>query len=294
MNEAINKITVKDKLKSYKNRPASFIMMLITCFSAIITAFIAVTITLYILIKGIPHLSPALFQWEYNSENVSMMPAIINTITMIFLTLIMAVPVGVFSAVYLTEYAKQSNRLVKIIRTTTETLAGIPSIVYGLFGYLIFVIALKLGNSLLSGALTLAITVLPTIMRTTEESLLSVPQSFREASFGLGAGKLRTIFKIVLPAAMSGIISGVILSVGRIVGETAALIYTAGTVAGIPDSVFKSGRTLSVHLYALLNEGLYTKQAFATAVVLLFFVLIINLFSSLIANRISTNKGDKK
>ena len=294
MNEAINKITVRDKLKSYKNRPASFIMMLITCFSAIITAFIAVTITLYILIKGIPHLSPTLFQWEYNSENVSMMPAIINTITMIFLTLIMAVPIGVFSAVYLTEYAKQSNRLVKIIRTTTETLAGIPSIVYGLFGYLIFVIALKLGNSLLSGALTLAITVLPTIMRTTEESLLSVPQSFREASFGLGAGKLRTIFKIVLPAAMSGIISGVILSVGRIVGETAALIYTAGTVAGIPDSILKSGRTLSVHLYALLNEGLYTKQAFATAVVLLFFVLIINLFSSLIANRISTNKGGKK
>ncbi len=294
MNEAINKITVRDKLKAYKNRPASFIMMLITCFSAIITAFIAVTITFYILIKGIPHLSPNLFEWEYNSENVSMMPAIINTLTMIFLTLIMAVPIGVFSAVYLTEYAKQSNRLVKIIRTTTETLAGIPSIVYGLFGYLIFVMALKLGNSLLSGALTLAITVLPTIMRTTEESLLSVPQSFREASFGLGAGKLRTIFKIVLPAAMSGIISGVILSVGRIVGETAALIYTAGTVAGIPDSVFKSGRTLSVHLYALLNEGLYTEQAFATAVVLLFFVLIINFFSTLIANRISTNKGGKK
>lgn len=292
--ESINKITLAQKLKSYKKRPFSLIIMLLTCFSAVITAAIALIIVAYILIKGIPNLTPALFEWEYNSENVSMMPAVINTLTMIFLTLLMAVPIGVFSAVYLTEYAKRSNRLVRLIRTTTETLSGIPSIVYGLFGFLIFVIALKLGNSILSGALTLAIMVLPTIMRTTEEALLSVPLNFREASFGLGAGKLRTIFKIVLPSAMSGIISGVILSIGRIVGETAALIYTAGTVAGIPDSFLKSGRTLSVHLYALLNEGLYTEQAYATAVVLLIFVLIINLFSTLIASKLSANKGEKK
>lgn len=290
MEKSINRLSLTQRLKAYKKRPASFILMLLTCLSAVITVLIALTIVLYILIKGIPNLTPELFELEYNSENVSMMPAIINTITMVLFTLIMAVPIGVFSAIYLTEYAKHTNKLVSVIRTTTETLAGIPSIVYGLFGFLIFVIAFKFGNSMLSGALTLAIMVLPTIMRTTEEALLSVPASYREASFGLGAGKLRTIFKIVLPAAMPGIISGIILSIGRIVGETAALIYTSGTVAGIPNSIFKSGRTLSVHMYALLNEGLYTNQAYATAVILLLMVLIINLFSTLIAKKFSAKK----
>lgn len=282
MNEQINKITLAQKLKSYKKRPASLILMLITFLSAVITALIALTITIYISVKGIPNLSAELFYWHYNSENVSMMPAIINTLTMILLTLALSVPIGVLSAVYLVEYARQTNPLVKVIRTATETLAGIPSIVYGLFGFLVFVIALNLGNSILSGALTLAITVLPTVIRTTEEALLSVPKSYREAAFGLGAGKLRTIFKIILPAASTGIISGIILSVGRIVGETAALIYTAGTVTGVSKSVFQSGRTLSVHLYALLNEGLYTEQAYATAFVLLVFVLAINLISAFI------------
>lgn len=294
MNEQINKITFAQKINSYKKRPASFVMMLLTCFSAFITAFTAFSITAYILIKGIPNLNSGLFEWEYNSENVSMMPAIVNTVTVVLMTLLTAVPVGVFSAVYLTEYSNSQNRFIKIIRTTTETLAGIPSIVYGLFGFLVFVIALKLGNSIISGVLTLAIMILPTVMRTTEEALISVPQSFREASFGLGAGKLRTVFKIVLPAATPAIISGIILSTGRIVGETAALIYTAGTVAGVPNSVFKSGRTLSVHLYALINEGLYTEQAFATAAVLLIFVVIINMLSNLISNRLSAKKGEKK
>lgn len=292
--QAINRQTISQRLKAYKKRPASLIMLLLTYTAALITFLIAAIIVLYILIKGVPNLTPELFKWHYNSENVSMLPAIINTFTMIILTLLMAVPIGIFSAIYLTEYASRKNRLVAAIRTTTETLAGIPSIVYGLFGFLIFVIALRLGNSMLSGALTLAIMILPTIMRTTEEALISVPQSFREASLGLGAGKLRTVFRIVLPSAMQGIISGIILSVGRIVGETAALIYTAGTVAGIPDSIFKSGRTLSVHMYALLNEGLYTKQAYATAVILLITVLIINLISALIANRFSEKKEGKK
>jgi len=237
---------------------------------------------------GVPHLSIDLFAWEYNSENVSMMPAIVNTITMTFMSLIVAVPLGVFSAIYLVEYAKRGNKLVEIVRVTAETLSGIPSIVYGLFGFLMFAVALSWGYSILSGALTLAIMILPLIMRTTEEALKSVPDSYREGSFGLGAGRLRTVFKIVLPSAMPGILAGVILGIGRIVGETAALIYTAGTVAGIPENLMSSGRTLSVHMYALLSEGLYTDQAYATAVVLLVMVVIINAVSGAIAKKFAT------
>ncbi len=220
-----------------------------------------------------------------------MLPAIINTVTMTVFSLVLAVPIGVFSAIYLAEYAKRGNPLVKVVRVTTETLAGIPSIVYGLFGYLIFVIACRFGLSMLSGALTLAIMILPTMMRTTEEALLSVPDSFREGSFGLGAGRLRTVFRVVLPSAVPGILSGIILSIGRIVGETAALIYTSGTVAGIPQDLMHSGRTLSIHMYALLSEGLYMEEAYATAVVLLVMVLFINMLSGLIAKRLSAKKG---
>ena len=283
----INKVTFKQRLAAYKRRPTSFIMFLITWGAAVITAAVVVIMVAYILIKGIPNLKPSLFALEYNSENVSMLPAIINTVTMTLLSLALAVPIGVFSAIYLTEYAKRGNPLVKVVRVTTETLAGIPSIVYGLFGYLVFVIACHFGNSMLSGALTLAIMILPTIMRTTEEALLSVPDSFREGSFGLGAGRLRTVFKVVLPSAVPGILSGIILAVGRIVGETAALIYTSGTVAGIPKDLMHSGRTLSIHMYALLSEGLYMEGAYATAVVLLVMVLIINMLSGLIAKRLS-------
>lgn len=240
----------------------------------------------YILIKGIPNLTPELFAWTYNSTNVSMMPAIINTLLMTVLSLLVCVPLGIGSAIYLTEYAKRGSRLVKLVRMTAETLSGIPSIIYGLFGSLFFVIRLKMGMSLLSGALTLAIMVLPTVMRTTEEALLAVPDSFREGSFGLGAGRLRTTFQVVLPSAVPGILSGVILAIGRIVGETAALIYTAGTVPKVPGSLMDSARTLSVHMYVISSEGLYIDQSYATAVVLLAMVLLINALSSFIARKI--------
>ena len=259
--------------------------------SAMLTVGILLLLVLYVLISGVPNLQLSLFAWEYTTENVSMLPAIVNTLTVTALTLLIAVPIGVGSAIWLTEYAKRGSKLVRVVRMTTETLAGIPSIVYGLFGYLIFVIALHFGYSLLSGILTLAIMVLPTIMRTTEEALKAVPDSYREGSFGLGAGRLRTFVRIILPSAMPGILSGVIIAIGRIVGETAALIYTAGTVAGIPGNLLGSGRTLAIHMYALLSEGLYTDQAYATAVVLLVLVLGINALSGFAAKRMTAKKG---
>nr|MBR4279950.1 phosphate ABC transporter permease PstA [Clostridia bacterium] len=253
------------------------------------TAFsvsVLVLIVGYILVKGIPHLSPELFAWEYNSNNVSMMPAIINTLLMTLLSLLVCVPLGIGAAIWLTEYAPRGSRLVKLVRMTAETLSGIPSIIYGLFGSLFFVVAMGMSLSLLSGALTLSIMVLPTIMRTTEEALLAVPDSYREGSFGLGAGRLRTTFKVVLPSAIPGILSGVILAIGRIVGETAALIYTAGTVAKVPGSLLDSTRTLAVHMYTISTEGLYIDQSYATAVVLLVMVQLINSLSALIAKRV--------
>lgn len=268
-------------------RLQSVLLRFLVRFAAIFTAAVLVCIIVYILIKGVPNLSPDLFAFEYNSENVSLFPALVNTVTMTLVSLLIAVPLGVFSAVYLVEYAKRGNKLVTAVRITTETLSGIPSIVYGLFGSLLFVAKLKWGYSMLAGAFTLAIMILPLIMRTTEEALKSVPDSYREGSFGLGAGKLRTVFRIVLPSAVPGILAGVILAVGRIVGETAALIFTAGTVAQIPKNLMGSGRTLSVHLYALWNEGLAAEQAYATAVVLLVIIVLINAASSLIAKKIS-------
>ena len=289
MDEALQPINVqsaKQKMKSYAGNPLSLILAALVGLSALITVLTLVFIIGYILIKGIPNLSLDLFQLEYNSENVSMFPSIINTICMTVLSLLIAGPLGILAAVYLVEYAKKGNKLVSVIRITAETLTGIPSIVYGLFGMLFFVTTLKWGFSMLAGAFTLAIMVLPVIMRTTEEALLSVPDMYREASFGLGAGKLRTIFVVILPSAVPGILSGVILSIGRIVGETAALMYTAGTVAELPSSVMSSTRTLSVHMYALSNEGLYINQAYATAVVLLLIVLFINWVSGRIARKI--------
>ena len=274
-------------MKNYIKKPFSLAALLLIILSAIVTAAVIVFITGYILINGIPNIRLSLFAWEYNAKNVSMMPAIINTVYIALLTLVIAVPVGVFSAVYLAEYAKRGSNLVKIIRITADTLSGIPSIVYGLFGFLAFVVALKWEYSLLSGALTLAIMVLPSIMRTTEEALLAVPDSYREGSFGLGAGKIRTIFKISIPASMPGILSGVILAIGRITGETAALIFTAGTVAAVPGSVFNSARTLAVHMYCLLSEGLYTDEAYATAVVLLVTVAAINALSDFATHKIA-------
>lgn len=274
-------------IREYMNKPFSFLMMILIKLAAFATVAVVLFIVAYILIKGVPNINASLFEWEYNTTNVSMLPSIINTLYMTLLTLLFAVPIGIFSAVFLVEYAKRGSKLVKVIRLTTETLAGIPSIVFGLFGYLAFVITLGWSYSLIAGALTLAIMVLPTIIRTTEEALLAVPDTYREGSFGLGAGKLRTIFVIILPTAMSGIIAGVILAIGRIVGETAALIFTAGTTAAVPGSLLDSARTLSVHMYCLLSEGLYTDQAYATAVVLLVMVIGINALSNLIAKRIA-------
>ncbi len=290
MKENVKLSDDKNKSKFKIKIPGSLILRWLVKLSAFITVGVLASLIIYILVMGIPNLTPDLFAWEYTSENGSVMPAIINTLIMVALTLIMAVPVGIGSAIYMVEYAKKGNKLVKIVRVTTETLSGIPSIVYGLFGYLCFCVALKLNYSIFAGAMTLAIMVLPSIMRTTEEALLSVPDSFREGSFGLGAGHLRTIFKVVLPSAIPGILSGVILAIGRIVGETAALIFTAGTVAEIPDSIFGSGRTIAVHMYQLFNEGLAMEKGYGTGVVLLVLVLVINGLSNLVGKKFSKDK----
>lgn len=277
----------KQRLKSYARTPGSFIVMLLVVLSAVLTFTVLIFLIAYILIHGIPYIKPSLFSLTYTSENASLMPALINTIAMTFLSLVIAAPFGIFSAIFLVEYAGRGNQFVEIIRLTTETLSGIPSIVYGLFGMLFFVNTCGWGFSLLAGAFTLSIMILPLIMRTTEEALKSAPDSFREGSFGLGAGKLRTVFRIVLPSVVPGILAGIILAVGRIVGETAALIYTAGTVADVPNSVMGSGRTLAVHMYHLASEGLYMDQAYATAVILLLLVVGINTLSGAVARRLT-------
>lgn len=282
-----NQVTLRQKLKSYRRTPFSFFVMLLVLLAAVITFAVLFFLIAYVLLHGVPYLTPSLFSLTYTSENASLMPALINTVIMALLSLLIAVPLGIFSAIFLVEYAGRGNKFVEVIRLTTETLQGIPSIVYGLFGMLFFVSTCHWGFSLLAGAFTLAIMILPLIMRTTEEALLSVPDSYREGSFGLGAGKLRTVFYIVLPSAVPGILAGVILAIGRIVGETAALIYTAGSVAQVPSSVLGSGRTLAVHMYLLASEGLYMDQAYATAVILLVLVVVINTLSGMVAKKLT-------
>lgn len=271
-----------------RGKISSVILRIVMYASAGFTAAALLFILGYILAKGIPNLtSPGLFAWEYTSDNVSLVPATINTLMLVALALVMSIPFGIGSAIYLTEYAKKGNKFVSIIRVTTETLSGIPSIIYGLFGMLFFVTALKWQYSILAGAATVAIMVLPTIMRTTEEALLAVPDSFREASLALGAGKIRTIFKIVLPSAMPGILSGVILAIGRMVGETAALLYTSGAVASVAKGVMSPGRTLAIHMYTISSEAFHTNQTFATAVVLLVIVFILNALASFVAKKLT-------
>lgn len=278
---------IRQKLHAYRKSPLSLVLFLLVSFAALLTVGSLLFLIGYILVMGVPYLSTSLFALHYTSENVSLLPAMLNTLSMTLLALLLAVPVGISSAIWLAEYARRGNRLVGIVRVTAETLSGIPSIVYGLFGLLFFVSALGWGYSMLAGAFTLALMILPLIMRTTEEALQSVPDIYREGSYGLGAGRLRTVFKIVLPAAIPGILAGVILSVGRIVGETAALIYTAGTVAQVAGSLLSSGRTLSVHMYALSSEGLHIHETYATAVVLLIIVTVINRLSAFIAKKLS-------
>lgn len=284
------KNNIQQMMRTYKRSPFSLLMRVMLLLSVAFTVGILAYILLHILVKGIPYLTPSLFEFTYNSENVSMMPSIITTVMLVAAVLVVSIPFGVFTAVYLCEYASSGNKVVGFIRLTTETLSGIPSIVYGLFGAIFFVDYLEWRYSFAAGAMTLAIMVLPLIMRTTEEALISVPNEYREASFGLGAGKLRTVFKIVLPAALPGILSGVVLAIGRVVGETAALIYTLGTVAKIPDGLFSSGRTLALHMWVLSGEGIRINEAYATAVVLIILVVFINALSSAIVKKYSKGK----
>ncbi|WP_392461494.1 phosphate ABC transporter permease PstA [Streptococcus parasuis] len=270
----------------------SLFLRLVVYLSASLAGLATVFIVGYILLKGIPFLRPELFSWTYNSENVSMLPALLNTILMAILALLIALPIGIGASVYLTEYAKSGNPLVTVVRLATETLSGIPSVIYGLFGALFFVKFLNLGLSIVAGAATLSIMILPLIMRTTEEALLSVEDGYREGSFALGAGKLRTIFQVVLPSALPGIFSGVVLALGRVIGESAALIFTAGTVAEAAKSLTSSGRTLAVHMYLISGEGIYVNQTYATAVILLILVIVMNLLSEWIANKLGRNKHE--
>lgn len=288
--EGINQRSFMQKMREYKKHPFSLLCCLLVCLAAVLTVGVLLSLIVYVLIRGLPALNLDMFSLEYTTENQSMLPALINTVTVILFTLLFAVPIGVFSAIYMTEYAKRGSKLVRLVRTTTETLSGIPSIVYGLFGSIFFCDVLGWGYSLLSGICTLAIMILPLIMRTTEEALIAVPDSYREGSFGLGAGRLRTVFNIVLPSAAPGILGGVILSIGRIIGETAALIYTAGSVTGIAKTVLSPGRTLAMHMYAQTNEGWYEEQAYATAVVLLLLALLMNALSGLLVKKLGKSK----
>ena len=251
-----------------------------------------VLICLFLFANGIPAMKEIGLlnfltgaKWKPGNDIYGILPMILGSIYITAGAVVIGVPVGLLTAIFMAFYCPK--KLYGLLKPCTELLAGIPSIVYGLFGMLFFVTKLHWGYSMIAGAFTLAIMVLPVIMRTTEEALIAVPDSYREGSFGLGAGKLRTVFTIVLPSAMPGILSGVILATGRIVGETAALIYTASSVAKIPSGVFSSTRTLAVHMYLLSNEGLYIGQTYGTAVVLLVLVLVINGLSGFVADKLA-------
>ncbi|SDH19760.1 phosphate ABC transporter membrane protein 2, PhoT family [Vibrio xiamenensis] len=261
--------------------------------SAAITVGFLFWIIWYILSNGLQHVD-----WKFITDNYTrtgdehgIFPMIVSTIYMVIASLAVAAPLGIMTAIYLTEYAKVGSRLVKVIRFCTESLAGIPSIIFGLFGMTFFVAILGLGFSILSGALTLSILILPVIIRTTEEALMAVPQTYREGSYGLGASKIYTIWRLILPSAMPGILTSIILSIGRVIGESAPVFLTAGMVARIPDSIMDSGRTLTVHLYKLTTE-LFTveewNQAYGTATVLIVVVLLINMVTKLIAKKFNT------
>lgn len=285
------KLPIKDDTRRTKGLAATVARWVIRVGAGLSIA-VLLFITGYILVTGVPYLTPSLFAWQYHSTNVSLMPALINTVLMVLLALVISIPFGLASAIFLVEYTKRGNRLVKVIRLMAETLAGIPSIIYGLFGLMLFVTAFGWGFSLLAGSLTVSIMILPLIIRTSEEALKAVPDGYREGSLALGAGLLRTVRKVVLPSALPGILAGVILGIGRIVGETAALIYTAGSVTEIPSDVFDSTRTLSVHMYELSREGLHMNEAAATAVVLLLIVFVINTLSAVVARRMTRGMTD--
>lgn len=263
-------------------------LLSLTWFCSLITVAVLVWILAYIVINGITHINWSFLTTIYKPVKglTGIFPMIISTLMIIGVTVIISTPVGICSAIYLVEYSKP-GKLVGMIRFATETLAGIPSIIYGLFGFIFFVVALQLKYSILSGALTLSIMVLPTVIRATEEALKSVPDMYREGSLALGASKLMTISRVVLPCAIPGILTAVILSIGRIVGETAAVYLTAGYVPNIPSSIMRSGRTLSVHLYTLAKEGISFEQAYATATVLVIIVAILNFIATRVAGKLT-------
>lgn len=255
-----------------------------------ITTFLSlISIIIYIIIKGLPNLDPGLFSLNYTSENMSLMPSIITTLIITLISLSISLPIGILTAIYLVEYSS-GNLFMKLINIAIDTLTGIPSIIYGLFGMIFFVTYLQLGFSILAGAFTLSIMILPLIIGTSKEALLTVPESLRWGSLALGASKVRTIFKVVIPSSLPGIFSGIILSIGRIFGESAALIYTAGTVSNLPKSLLSSSRTLSVHMYALSTEGLHTDKAYGTAFVLMLLILLINFLSNFFMKKILKEK----
>ncbi|MFI3225801.1 MAG: phosphate ABC transporter permease PstA [Clostridia bacterium] len=285
-------------MKKFKFNPLKILVYSAAIFTFAIIAFIIG----YLLVKGVPEVineigkkiagEPSMFDWKYNSSNASLVPATINTLVLIAISITISTILGIGTAIYLVEYAKSGNKVVELIRITSETLSGIPSIIYGLFGMLFFVKYLQFGFSLLSGILTISIMILPLIIRSTEEALKAVPDTFREASFGLGAGKLRTIFVIILPSAINGILAGIILAIGRIIGETAALLYTSGTTTGMSQNpLTDGGRTLSIHMYMLTSEGTHFPQAYATAAILLLIILLLNGGSTLIAKQLTKNRN---
>ena len=273
--------------KAKPARISSWVFRYAVKIATLLTVLAVCLIIGYILIMGIPQIKPEMFEMEYNSDNVSFMPALFNTLIVIVMAVSCSSIFGIGAAIFLNEYTNKQNFFVRIVALATETLSGIPSIVYGLFGLLFFVYYLQWGLSLLAGVCTMAIMTFPIIMRASQEALAAVPDLYREGSFGLGAGRFRTVFKIVLPAAIPGILGGIILAIGRTVGESAALIYTAGSIAAVPETVFSSTRTLAVHMYLLASEGLHIDATYATAVLLLVFVLLINFATSAVANRIS-------
>lgn len=274
------------KKQSHSGSANSLIVRWIVYLATFLTFGSLLYILLFIFVRGVPNISPEIFEWNFNSSNQSLVPSLITTIVVVGLTLLFAAPIGVFTGIYLVEYVNRRSKLTQSISMATDTLQAVPSIVYGLFGMLFFRNALGLGYSVLSGVLTVTIMVLPLIIRSTEEALLSVDKSLREASFGLGAGKIRTIFQVVLPVAMPGILSGVILASGRVIGETAALMFTLGTAPNMATGLLQTGRTLALHMYVLTNEGRHTDKAFATAVVLVLFVIIVNALANWISDKI--------
>ncbi len=286
---SINRQSAGDKLRAYLKKPASFVLFLLICLAAALTAGAVLWVLGYTIVQGVINLRLDLFAWKWTADNLSMMPALINTLVIALLSLLIAGVIGIFAAIFMVEYAKSTNVFVKVIRVAAETLASIPSIVYGIFGMIFFTLLFGWGYCLLAGALTMALMIMPTIMRTTEEALLAVPASFREGSYALGAGKLRTIFVIILPSAMPGIISGVILGLGRVVGETMALVFTAGSVvnAALPSGLMQTGSTLTVYMYSLISEGnAYYGEAWAIAVVLIILTILINGAAELIGNKL--------